>query len=272
MITKTALFFLAPLMLATLGTTAMGNDGLDVMRATFRLTDGKVSGTTWIVSVPADGDRKAETVLVSATHVFRDLKGETASLVLRKLSGEKIIRHNFELPLRKEGKKLWTEHQSLDVAAMKIDLPKGIDLLPIEFKQLANEEFVNQEKLVVGQRCLLPCFPAQLESSRAGWPVLRSGTVASHPLKPIAANKTFLLDYTSFGGDSGSPVIAPASNQTGKEHFMVVALITGMHRQTDKTKSPFEERTVHTPLGLGICIQSNFIRDTILKACERNDR
>jgi len=110
----------------------------------------------------------------------------------------------------------------------------------------------------VGQDICIPCFPAKVEANKAGWPILRRGSIASHPLFPLSSAKTFFVDSASFGGESGAPVAVEVDGKT-----YVVGLITSMQRQTDKAKMPFEERIVHTPLGLGIAVQSPLLREVI---------
>jgi len=36
-----------------------------------------------------------------------------------------------------------------------------------------------------------------------------------------------------------------------------------MQRQTDRVTSPFEEKTIHTPLGLAITVPSTLVHETI---------
>lgn len=50
-----------------------------------------------------------------------------------------------------------------------------------------------------------------------------------------------------------------ASRPTG----LIVGLVVGMERETDKVSMPFEERTVHHPLGLAIVAHSEIIRQTV---------
>jgi len=40
-------------------------------------------------------------------------------------------------------------------------------------------------------------------------------------------------------------------------------LVLGLERETDKVSMPFEERTVHHPLGLAIVAHSDIIRQTV---------
>ncbi|MDP1796412.1 MAG: hypothetical protein Q8K78_02980 [Planctomycetaceae bacterium] len=110
----------------------------------------------------------------------------------------------------------------------------------------------------VGQDVFVPCFPAQVEANSAGWPLLRKGSLATHPLMPVARTPTMFVDYSHFGGDSGAPLVATVNGEP-----LVVGLVFAMLRQTDKTTMPFEERTLHTPLGLAIAAQAPLIRQTI---------
>ena len=230
------------------------------LRGTFRLTKGSASGTAFLVSL---GDRTEvhgkKQVLVTAAHVFDDLKGTDCTLVLRGHGKDNtIVRKEVTIPIREGKKPLWARHPDVDVAALGIDLPAGVDVMPFRFEQVADETWARQRKIRVGKDVCIPCFPAQLEANAAGWPILRKGSIATHPLTPLASARTMLIDYSQFGGDSGAPVVL----YDGKEPI-VVGLVSAMQRQTDKSSTPFEERTVHTPLGLAIAVQSPFIREVI---------
>src|SRR5262249_55559828 len=132
--------------------------------------------------------------------------------------------------------------------------------------QIADEAAFKAKQVRVGQDAWIPCFPARLESNPAGWPILRRGSIASHPLAPTKAQKTFLLDYSAFGGDSGAPVVVLTDVKRGQgkeQRPLVVGLVFGMNRQTDKATLPFEERIMHTPLALAVVVHAPFIRETI---------
>src|SRR3546814_20200686 len=49
-------------------------------------------------------------------------------------------------------------------------------------------------------------FPRGLAANQAGFPILRSGRVASYPIAPAKIFPTFLLDFSVFPGNSGGPV------------------------------------------------------------------
>jgi hypothetical protein len=167
-------------------------------------------------------------------------------------------RMQLPIPARDGDKPRWKRHPELDVAVLPVELPAEVTVTPFTLEQLADADWVAARNLRVGQMVMIPCYPAQLEANDAGWPIVRHGTVASYPLTPVEKVRTMLIDFHTFGGDSGAPVLA----QSG-DTWHVVALVSGMHRETDKAVMPLQEITFHTPLGLSIVVQSAFIRDTI---------
>lgn len=66
------------------------------------------------------------------------------------------------------------------------------------------------------------------------------------------------IDYSTFGGDSGAPVVII---DDGKP--VVIGVVIGMMRQTDVVKIPFEERVVHTPIGLAMAVHSAFVKEML---------
>lgn len=243
----------------SLGLPANAEPYEDALRATVHITNGSAGGTGFIVAIGDKGASGSQHVLVTAAHVLRDMKGETCKLIFRAPDKEgDFIRKEVDLKIQKGKEPLWKQHKDLDVAAILVQLPEGIDIKPFHMDQIANAQFAAEGKVRVGQSICIPCFPANLEANKAGWPVLRRGSIATHPLTPLKSARTFFVDSSSFGGESGAPVVMWVG-----EKAYVVGLITSMQRQSDKTKSPFEERTVHTPLGLGIAVQSPFVREVI---------
>ncbi len=254
--------------LALCSTGRAENDPLRALRGSFRLTDGHSTGTCFVVRNPDDSNNGPATVLVTAAHVLQGFKQDSCQLVLReKRDDGTYARKEVSLAIRKDGQPTWRKHADLDVAVLPIELPEGVDVAPFAFEQLADEATLKSRGIQVGQNCFIPCFPAQLEANRTGWPILRRGSIATYPLLPVSAAKTFLLDYTVFGGDSGAPVVTRPRTVKGKDAAsdgpVVVGIVIGQHRQTDKSVMPFEERTVHHSLGLAICVQAHFVRETI---------
>lgn len=240
----------------------------EVLSATFRVTDKNTSGTCFLVQVGGKaGSTPDRIMLVTAAHGFQQIPGDACWVILRaKQDDGSYARREHRLPLRDGDKPRWKKHPDEDIAVLPIDLPPEVEVTPFRLEQLASARDVAERRVRVAQEAWIPGYPAQLETNPAGWPVLRRGSLASHPLAPVSANKTMLVNVSSFGGDSGAPVVVfPSQNRETDQAPMplVAGMILGMHRQTDKTVTPFEERTQHTPLDLSIVIQAQLIRETI---------
>ncbi len=231
----------------------------DSLRATVRITNGSKSSTGFFVTARDKTDTGMRHLFVTAAHVFGEMPEEKCKIVFRTLSKEtEYVRTEAELAIRNGDTPLWVRHPDVDVAVIAVNLPKGVDVKPFDEHQIAEARLAEERLIRVGQDVFIPCFPAGVEANSAGWPILRKGSVATHPLRPLASAKTMFVDYSHFGGDSGAPVVTWIENEP-----IVVGLVIGMLRQTDKSSTAFEERTFHTSLGLAISVQSPLIRQTI---------
>jgi hypothetical protein len=232
----------------------------DLLEATFRIADNEHSGTCFLVSPKSvDSANPRRVILATAAHVVEQMTGNDCEVFLRSEGEDGLAtRRPLTITIRTDGKPLWTRHPDADIAVLSLDLPVEVLSNPIPFAQIADEQSLEKGTVRVGREVWIPCYPAKLEANEAGWPVLRHGTIASHPLLPIKSHRTMLIDYTHFGGDSGAPVAILVN-----DHPIVVGVVSAMHRQTDRSVLPFEERVVHTPLGLSIVSQGAFLRETI---------
>lgn len=229
-----------------------------VLSATFRITNGNASATCFLVAPPAN-DRTSSVMLVTAAHVLESFGESPCRVILRReLPSGDYSRQEVVVPLQDGSKRLWRKHADVDVAVVPFALPAGAAVAPLRFDQLATEQTLAERKVRVGQDAWVPCYPAKLEANGAGWPLVRKGSIATHPLTPLKSARTILVDFNSFGGESGAPVLVRTGDQT-----LVVGLVSGMLRQTDKSVLPFEERTMHTPLGISIVAQAPLIREAI---------
>jgi hypothetical protein len=248
---------------------SLGGQSLEeALTAVCRITNGRSSGTGFLVARPAAGTSQQQApdpnaarscLLITAAHVMEESSDPNYELVLRSAMPDGTWKRTpCSVPVRDGEKPLWKKHPELDVAVLPVVLPLDVTVTPLPLEQIADGDWVASGKLHVGQAVLIPCYPAQLEANEAGWPVVRHGTVASHPLTPVAKVRTMLIDFHTFGGDSGAPVLTQCGDA-----WQVVGVISSMHRQTDKAVMPLQEVTFHTPLGLSIVVQSALIHDTI---------
>lgn len=232
-----------------------------VLTATFRIANEQTSATCFLVWPEHTGDDAPQRpVLVTAAHALEQMQQSTCTMVLRVQNDDmSYSRQEITLTIRSNGEPLWVRHPDLDIAAMQIELPESTAAKPLPFEQLAETMWLTQQKLRVGSDVFIPGYPVALESNDAGWPVLRKGTVATHPLVPVDHAKQVFINASTFGGDSGAPVMYLDEN----DRPVIVGMVIAAQRQTDRSQTPFEERVSHMPLNLAITVQAPFIRQTV---------
>ena len=237
------------------------NPAVDALRASVKITHDGVVGVGFFVGCGQDNSEENRLLLVSAAHVFDDM-GDECTLVYRIREGEtKYTRKNATVAIRDNEKDLWERHPDLDIGVLEMDtgeVPDDVDMAPLRYDQIACGGAAEDMGIQVGDEVFVPTFPAGLEGHSAGWPVLRVGRIATHPLMPYADADDMLVNYAAFGGDSGGPVVMPFDGET-----VVVGMAIAAQRRTDKVSTPFEERTTHIPLGLSVVVRSPFIRKVI---------
>ncbi len=77
---------------------------------------------------------------------------------------------------------------------------------------------------------------------------------------------TFLADFTTFSGDSGGPVFI----KTADGHPLIVGIVLGRGFQDLKHEDEYGEQLVDYPLGWGIILRAQCVRDT-LDAAAKSD-
>src|SRR6478735_8314919 len=92
----------------------------EVMDATFKLFHPSSTGTCFLVRRDASDPA---TYLITAAHSFERMKGQTATLVLRKAKDRTFERHDYKIPIRREGVPLWVRHAKQDIAVLRLTEP-----------------------------------------------------------------------------------------------------------------------------------------------------
>ena len=108
-------------------------------------------------------------------------------------------------PLRNGGgQPRWIEHargNSVDVVALPLEATDGVDLHPLDLS-LADTDMVPEPAMPVS----IIGYPWGL-SVGGGWPVWKTGHIASDPDLDYNSLPSFLVDVTTRAGMSGSPVV-----------------------------------------------------------------
>ena len=176
----------------------------------------------------------------------------------------------WEISIRKEGKNLWINHPEVDVSAMYVALPKDIDIALLPISILADDETFDKFEIHPGDELLCLGYPFSAEANKAGFPILRSGKIASFPIVPAKETKSFLFDFEVFKGNSGGPVYfvqSTARAYGGATHIGTIQFIAGLvseeHIITEEITSLYEKQRKVYPLALAKVIHASFIKETI---------
>jgi hypothetical protein len=233
------------------------------MQATVQLEqplgDGtRTVGTGFLISeLGADG--APHTVLITANHVFAKMPGANARIGYRVANPDGSWSYSPQ-PLKirdPQGRALWTHHPSRDVAAITVTAPAEFAKAAIPEDYLAADDTFSKYRVGAGDEMMALGFLRGLSANQAGFPILRSGKVASYPIAPATIFPTFLLDFSVFPGNSGGPVFMSqeAHRRPGQEASQDVEFIAGLLTQEVELNS---ER-----LEIGIVTQAKYIRETI---------
>jgi hypothetical protein len=236
---------------------------LELIHATVQLEqplgDGtRTVGTGFLIQAPS-ADGKPRTVLVTANHVFNRMPGREARIGYRVANGDGSWSYAPQtVPIRdRDGHQLWTKHPARDVAVITITAPAEFAKAAIPKDWLAEDATFNKYEVRAGDQMMALGFPRGLAANQAGFPILRSGRVASFPVAPSTVFPTFLLDFAVFPGNSGGPVFMAETSRKrqGDQQPEDVQFIAGLLTQQVELNN---ER-----LEIGIVTHARFIRETM---------
>jgi hypothetical protein len=249
-----------------------------LMESTFKIegatSDGRGTlGTCFFLS-KTGGTNWGWNILVTANHVLAGIATDEATLHLRQTNEAGIFTNfSISIKIRDNGKPLWTRHPEADVAAMLLVLPQEIISKQhwINSECLAGDEFFKNQDIRPGDELMCLGYPLGLESGIGGFPILRSGRIASYPVWPSSHAKTFLLDMTTYGGNSGGPVffdfrkrqLAGLPSSQWVDAIGIAGLVSEDIRKTEHTEGYFGNSTLNMPLGIAVIVPAEFIRQTV---------
>ena len=251
-----------------------------LMESTFRIEGpgpggGAGTGTCFLLSQPMRTNASGGwNLLITANHVLEGISSDQATLILRmKHPDGTFTRTNATLQIRKAGTPLWTRHPTADVAVLMAALPADF----IQNHQwvtagfLAGDDEFSRVDIRPGDELMCLGYPFGIEANSAGFPILRSGRVASYPVAPSTNAPTLLFDMPVYGGNSGGPVffdfrkrdIPGIPQEAWCDTVGIAGLITEDISQTSYSQDYFETVTRRNPLGLAIVVPAEFIKQTI---------
>ncbi len=237
-------------------------------------------GTAFLMGRPYPGQeantnqgKRARYVLITADHVLEEMQGDSAVLDLRHQNDDGTwVRLPLPIPIRRNSQPLWTKNPDADVAVMYVQVPSAASLpsLVVSTDLLADDATLSQFDIHPGDELFCLGFPFGVTANAAGFPILRSGRIASYPLLPTATVKTFLLDLMVFKGNSGGPVYMAQSGRMygGAEHVgqsihMIMGLVSQESTYNEQLVGQYSAELHRYQLGLAVVIDASVVRKTI---------
>ena len=221
------------------------------------LPDGRHTiGTGFLVDDPTP-DGQPRTVLVTANHVFDRVPGAEAHIGYRVQGKDGGWRYDPQPIIIRDGKtELWSHNAAHDVAVIAVKAPPAFAKAAIPISWLAGDDTFAKYGIGPGDEMMVLGYPQGLSANSAGFPILRSGRVAS-PIEAPSANPTFLLDFHVFPGNSGGPVFISAAQHSspGAPDVQAAPFVAGVLTQQVELNN---ER-----LEIGIVTDAQFVKDAI---------
>ncbi len=207
-------------------------------------------GTGFLVEAPGP-DGRPRVVLITAEHVLTRMPAETMTIGYRASNTDGTWKYEPQSVKIRNGKSpLWVAEAGRDVAAIEVVADAKTEKMAIPEGWLADDAAFAADDIGPGEEMMTLGYPWGMASNGAGFPILRSGKVASYPIAPSRQFPTFLLDFSVFPGNSGGPVFVKKGDGD-KAHVLVTGLMSQQLGTGDQ------------PLEIGVVVQADYIRQTI---------
>ncbi len=248
-----------------------------LMESTFKLEGRTAQGhpsfaTAFVMGRPFPNEaKKARYVLITAAHVLDEMQGESVVLHLRrKVDADNWAPLPLVIRIRANSQPLWTKHPDADVAVIYVRLPNEVSLTLLSTDLLADDKALSDFEIHPGDELTCLGYPLGLAANNAGFPILRSGKIASYPLLPTRTTKTFLFDFRIFKGNSGGPVYFVQYNRTyqGKSYLgqtihFIIGLVSQESLFQQQISGPYSEEVRQLQLGLALVVHASLIKQAI---------
>jgi hypothetical protein len=173
-----------------------------LMQSTFRIQGPSKAdprqtsfGTTFLMGKPSPDPSKWYYVLISAAHVLENIVGDVGTLTLRQKHNDgSFTPIPWNVQLRNQNSPLYVKHPDADVIALYVNMPDDLNVPILPTALLADDDILSRFEIHPGDELLSLGFPLFV-SSEGGFPILRSGKIASYPLLPTKIIKSILFDF-----------------------------------------------------------------------------
>ena len=213
--------------------------------------------------------------LITCQHVVSHIDNRPGTMVVRHNKETQPSASIFELPGIGGEDDMWTIHPREDVAVMPAPygrlIAQGLRCEPFLAQEALDREKVQALNLGEGDDVYLIGFPegrieGNRDQDRPDHPVVRQGILAQIQGWLAEEHEQFLVDGSSFGGNSGGPVVTRPRIDVPEDHILSHSLLLGMvqaHALSHGSSEGGENADLVT------VIPVDAINDTIERALQR---
>jgi len=201
--------------------------------STYAVATSKGLGTGVIVNCRDSNARGGGSpVLVTCAHVLQSAPRGPYFLVVRSpVAGSNPDIAILRIDIPRDCEHPFIKHPRYDVAAMRIDLPPEIARL-IKLSSFLDERTIGRQGAAhVGDEIFILGFPKIFPGTTGGFPVFRSGRIASYSPGSQLDRVRFLVHSDIYSGDSGGPVFAEHNWGGPKLLGLITERVGGKNRQ-----------------------------------------
>jgi len=184
-----------------------------IMKSTFRISGldslgDTIEGTCFLLNKTKSNSQDTVTILITADHVLKDIYEDYITIHYPGIKGNEFRYLNQIVKIRNLGSPLWISLKDslLDLAAMRLDNLKFQTDSFLDVQCLADEKALRLLQIRPGDKMYCVGFPEGASANEFGFPILKSGVIASYPILPTFEHNYFLFDCELFPASSGSPV------------------------------------------------------------------
>jgi hypothetical protein len=155
---------------------------------------------------PRSPGRK-DLVMVTTAHVLEQAGKEPVFMAVRmpEIEGLQPLAL-LRLETGESGRLRFARHPKHDVAAFIVEVPPEIAGDIVKPTSFSEEAISKADELSAGRDLAFAGFPEVFPGTPGGYPILRSGKIASHMIDEVRREQTFVMNADVYPGDSGSPV------------------------------------------------------------------
>lgn len=220
------------------------------MGATYFFGTMEFSGTGFVVT--HDDPRRPGTkglAMVTTAHLLEQAGKQPVFMAVR-------MRENkdfqplalLRLETEESGELRFARHPKHDVAAFMVEIPEEVANILPQPGSAPEAALSIKEPATAGREVGFLGFPEVFPGTPGGFPILRSGKIASNATGELSREKTFVVNADVYAGDSGAPVFGVDSH--GK--LMVAGMVTERIGATPETFSHF-----------AVAVDASAVRETL---------